>query len=62
MAVATLRLGRRSKELLTMTIDEVRSAQMEKVGSKNFLYYQSFEPKTLKMWPGSSCGFRKGRI
>ena len=59
MAVATLRLGRRSKELLTMTIDEVRSAQMEKVGSKTFYIIKVLNQKHSKCGQEAPVAFEK---
>ena len=58
MAVATLRLGRRRKELLTMSIDEVRSAQMEKVGSKTF-YIKVLNQKHSKCGQEAPVAFEK---
>ena len=57
MAVAALRLGRRSQELVKMTLKEVEEAEEKTVDDKHFYIVKVLEQKDLKMGKEAAIAF-----
>lgn len=57
MAVATLRLGRRSKELMTMTLQEIADAEEEIIRDEKYWFIKVADQKASKVGEAATVAF-----
>jgi len=59
MAIGTIRIGKRSKEIIKMTIDEMKDASQREVGDKVFYIVKVYDQKSLKNGKPAAVSFEE---
>lgn len=59
MAIGTLRLGRRSKELITMTLEEVAAAEKQSISGENYYFVKVANQKGARSGESATVPFHQ---